>query len=326
MTLHITIIGLGQIGASIGLALAAHKETVFRVGVDCDLSTAQKAKKMGALDRVEMNLPQAVGQADLVILSLPADQLKETLGMIAVNLKEGAVVTDTAPIKQAVISWTQEVLPNGRHYLGLIPVLNPLYLHNHDQGMDAAHADLFRDGMLAIVSPPGTPSNAFKRVNEFANLLGAQAFFVDPVEADSLMASIHLLPQLVAAALLNITVDQPGWRDARMLAGRPFAQITDSLTGAGEAPALAQAALLNSQSLIRLLDNLMASLGQIREDIHSQNSIALHQRLEHACAGRQRWWKERQIGNWEIQNLAQPPALPSAKEILNGLLGRKKSK
>ena len=34
MPVQITIIGLGQIGASMGLALAAHKDAILRVGHD----------------------------------------------------------------------------------------------------------------------------------------------------------------------------------------------------------------------------------------------------------------------------------------------------
>ena len=75
MAIQITIVGLGQIGASMGLALANRPELLRRVGHDRDLKTARQAEKLGALDRVEMNLPKAVRGADLVVLSLPVDQI-----------------------------------------------------------------------------------------------------------------------------------------------------------------------------------------------------------------------------------------------------------
>ncbi len=37
---------------------------------------------------------------------------------------------------------------------------------------------------------------------------------------------MHVLPQLAAAALLDTTVDKPGWQEARKLAGRPYATVT----------------------------------------------------------------------------------------------------
>ena len=48
-------------------------------------------------------------------------------------------------------------------------------------------------------------------------------------EIDSLMASLHLLPQVVSAALLGMTVDQPGWLEARKLAGKAYAAATSAL-------------------------------------------------------------------------------------------------
>mgnify|MGYP001820849548 FL=1 len=109
-----------------------------------------------------INLPSAVEDADLVLLSLPMDQIHETLSVIAPELKPGAVVMDTGPVKEVVAGWALEMLPEERYYVGLTPVLNPEFLHGIESGVDAAHADLFRDGLVGIVSPPGVPSEAIK--------------------------------------------------------------------------------------------------------------------------------------------------------------------
>ena len=73
MTVQVTILGLGQIGASIGLALGEHKDLVRRIGNDTEPKIARRAEKMGAIDHVIFNLPSAVRHADLVILALPVD-------------------------------------------------------------------------------------------------------------------------------------------------------------------------------------------------------------------------------------------------------------
>ena len=71
MTVQITIIGLGQIGASIGLGLTKIKDQVTRIGNDRDPIIARQAEKMGAVDKISINLPSAVRNADLVILAVP---------------------------------------------------------------------------------------------------------------------------------------------------------------------------------------------------------------------------------------------------------------
>ena len=113
MTVQITIIGLGQIGASAGLALAEHKNLLHRVGHDKDPGVAKQAKKMDAVDDIKSNLPAAVREAKIVLLSLPVHEIRATLETIAKDLPSGAVVMDTAPVKEAVSKWAQEILPEG---------------------------------------------------------------------------------------------------------------------------------------------------------------------------------------------------------------------
>ncbi len=117
-------------------------------------------------------------------------------------------------MKEEVAIWAKEILPAGRHYVGLTPVLNPAYLQEHKSGVEAARADLFRGGLMAIVVPPQTASEAVKLAADLTRLLGAAPLFADPMEVDGFMAATHILPQLLAVVMLNVTVDQPGWEDS----------------------------------------------------------------------------------------------------------------
>jgi prephenate dehydrogenase len=326
MTVQITIVGLGQIGTSIGLALADHRDLVHRVGHDKDLSIARRAEKMGALDKVAINLPAAVRQADLVLLALPMDQIRHTLEVIALDLKEGAVVMDTGPVKEVVAGWVDELLPKERFYVGLTPVLNPLYLHSTDSGIEAAHSDLFRNGLMGIVSPQGTPSEAIKLAADLTRLLGASPFFADPLEMDGLMAGMHVVPQLLAAALLNATVDQPGWREARKIAGRAYAEATCPITYPSGAETLHQSALLNRENVLRKLDGVIAALQAIRNDLYTEDGTALEERLKRARKGREDWWKQRQAANWVGEEIPSTE-MPRASDAFGRLIGiRRKTK
>ena len=141
MTVRITIIGLGQIGASLGLALAAHKEQVSTLGHDKSPTTARQAQKRGAVQAVAYTLPGAVQKADVVVLAIPLNEMRAALEVIAPVLKEDAVVLDTSPVKTAVAGWVKELLPPGRHYVGLAPALNPDVLYEPGGGLEAARAD-----------------------------------------------------------------------------------------------------------------------------------------------------------------------------------------
>ena len=229
MPVQITIIGLGQIGTSAGLALAGKKDLVFRMGHDKENGIAKKAEKLGALDKSHYNLPASVKDADIVLLAIPFGAIRETLEFIGQDLKESAVVMDTAPVKGPIFEWAKQYIPDGRYYVGLVPAINPAFVHEMKAGIDAAHADLFQKGVMGIVAPPGMPGEAVKLAADFSNLLGAEPMFAEQGEIDSLMASLHLLPQIVSAALLGMTVDQPGWLEGRKLAGKAYAAATGAL-------------------------------------------------------------------------------------------------
>lgn len=325
MAVQITIVGLGQIGTSVGLALAEQSELIYRMGHDRELRAARHAEKLGALDKVSINLISAVEEADLVLLALPIDQIQETLGFIRNDLKPAAVVMDTGPVKQIVASWAAELLPDERYYVGLTPVLNPVYLHEIDSGAEAAHPDLFRDGLIGIVSPLGTPSEAIKLAADLTRLLGATPLFADPLEMDGLVAATHILPQLMAAALLNATVDQPGWQEGRKIAGRSYAEVTAPVMYPTEPSTLTTAAMLNRENVIRVLDGAVASINAIRNDLINEEEKLLEERLNRAREGRKAWLNGRLAANWAADETTRVEA-PTASDIFGRFIGRGKKK
>lgn len=321
MSIQISVIGLGQIGTSIGLALKEHSDKVKRTGFDRNSDIARQAERMGAFDRITTSLAPAIREADLVILSLPIDQIRETLQVIAMNMKAGGVVMDTGPVKEIVTTWTNELLPRDRYYVGLTPVINPAYLHTAESGVEAARADLFNAGLMAIVTPANTSPEAVKLAADLTRILGASALFIDPLEIDSLMASTHLLPQIIAAALTNATTDQPGWREGRKVAGRAYAEATGPIAHLSEPHSLRMAVFLNRDNVLRQLDGVIASLNALRNDIEHENTEALESQLTRARKSRERWIKEREAADWSALESSSTVELPRSKGIFSRLTG-----
>ena len=327
MAIQMTIIGLGQIGASLGLALSGQGELITRVGHDKDYGIARKAQKMGAVDRAELNLHNAVEKAEIVLLAIPMDQIRQTLELIAPDLKEGVVVMDTAPLKEVVAGWVNELLPEGRHYIGLTPVINPAYLLSPTAGLDAARADLFQNGMLAIVAPPRSISEAIRLAVDLSHLIKATPMFFDAVEIDSLMAATHLLPQLMSVALIDATIDRPGWMEGRKIAGGAYAEATDPIRHMDTVKALASALTLNRENSTRMIDWLVAALNGMRSDIEQGQVAALEARFEQAIARVELWWKQRNEANWAAEEVNLREPLPTSSDMLGRWVGlRRKPK
>lgn len=318
MAIQVTIIGLRQIGASIGLALAARKEEITRVGNDREPGIARQAEKAGAVDKITYNLPSAVREADVVILAVPFDEVRDTIEVIAQDLKPGAVLIDTSPVKAPVMAWARELLPvPDRYFLSLTPTLNPLYLT--EEG-DTPHADLFQNSLMLITSLPGTDESALALASSITQILGATPLFSDTVEADGLMAATHLLPELAAAALINTTLDQPGWPEIRKIAGPLYARVTAAALHPEESKALSLMAQGNAANVARLLENLATELLALRDAIADNDLDALQARLEHARAGRDQWQKERFSADWDA-DARKNVHVPTGGEIVGRLFG-----
>jgi len=298
MTVKIGIIGLGQIGASIGLALARRKDQVTTIGYDNSAEVTRKAHKLEVVENFAHNLYDCIKEADLVILALPIDQVYETLESIAQKMHEGAVVIDTAPAKQVVADWAKELLPPNHHYVGLSPALNPLLLNESAHGIEAARADMFEKGLVAITALHTTSGEAIKLATSFVSLLGARAYFADLAEVDGIMATISSLPALAAAALTETVIDQPGWSDIRKLAGRPFADGIRPLEGV-DAATLAESARRNRVNTVRVLNEYIATLSSLRDEIEGDQNKSLENHFESIQNGRVQWLRVRADGDWQ---------------------------
>jgi prephenate dehydrogenase len=316
MTIQITIVGLGQIGSSIGLALKARSLDIRIVGHDKDAETAKEAQKLGAVDDVKYNLPASVRDSRIVILALPFAGIQDTLEAIAPDLQEGCLVIDTAPSKATVAAWAGELLPPTRYYVGLSPAINPAYLHGTEFGVKAARADLFDKGLMAVNAPQGTPESVFNLCMELVTLFGATPLLMDSTEADGIFAAIHMLPQLASSALLEATVDKPGWQEARKLAGRPYASVTAGSAYHDDVQSLADAVLENRENVVRLLNAYLTALIELRDEIEVNDRGALEKRLEAAAGGRIRWLNERSVADW-LQYERTPIDIPSFGERAN---------
>jgi prephenate dehydrogenase len=318
MPVQITVLGLGQIGTSIGLALAGQKEKILRVGNDREPEITRQVNKLGAFDSTPYNLPHAVEKADVVVLALPVDEIYDTLKLIAADLKPGAVVVNTSPLQVKANQWAAELIPPECHFVSLTPTVAAAYLEEVPGGVETAHADLFKDALMIITSPPNTEPDALKLAADLCSLLGGIPFFADSIEADGLLAAVHLLPRLLAAALVNATAGQPGWKEARKLASRAYANATSPVLELDERKELGRAALHNPQNSVRVLNNLVAELEALRDAIAAGDESGLAKLLEQASAARQAWYKARLSGDY---NSTPANPLPTSGEILGRLIG-----
>jgi prephenate dehydrogenase len=280
------ILGTGEVGASIGLALRRAGDNFQRIGFDPQPERGQRAQQAGAVDRLLTSPRGAAREADLVVLTLPPEQAVELAAVIAGEIRPDTVVLYTFRLQAEALGKISQALGPSVPCLGAIPFLGPQ--RALAPGPGEASADAFDRGMLGIVSPPGTPQGAVEICLDLAAILRATPFFLDPAELDSVTATSEEFPTLLAAGWIGSLDANPGWRDQRRLVGVPFARLSGLLEGAA-ASELAAEWVANRRTLTARLDALAEELADVRQLLEAADEPALAQRLESAANRYQEW-------------------------------------
>lgn len=291
---QITIVGTGCIGTSIGLALRQTQQPFYIVGHDKELSHANAARRLQAVDKTDWNLINACEQADVVILAIPLSGVEETMRALAPHLKQGCVVADTASLKQQVVRWAQALLPKTVSFVGGDPVVV-----SDGSGPDAADADLFRGNLYCITPASEVHPDAVSLISDLVTLLGGQPYYLDAAEHDGLIAAMEHLPQALGLALASSTMHAATWREMRKLAGGGFERISGLI---GEDPdALSSLLLANQDNLVRWLDAYADSLSAVRDLVARGEHEPLAQFIDRAVVARKQWLQDRRERFSEIK-------------------------
>jgi prephenate dehydrogenase len=220
---RLSILGVGLLGGSIGLALRAAASDYEIVGYGHRPETLERARQVGAIDRGETELGRAVEGADLVILCTPVGRFREILTGLAASLKPGAVVTDVGSTKASVVAEAARILPAGVSFVGSHPMAG-----SEKRGVEFARADLFRNALCILTPTDQTPTEAVERVDAFWRELGMRTCRMSPADHDAALAEVSHLPHALAAALVTMQSDE-----AMALAGKGFLDTTRVAGGDG---------------------------------------------------------------------------------------------
>lgn len=317
---RITIIGLGQVGSSIGLALQQAEVASTVIGHDRARDASDQAKKMGAVDKIHWNLISACEEADLIIVSTPLGAIEDTFRAIGPHLRPDCVVIDTASLKVPVMAWAAEHLPPQVHFIGGDPIPGPH--HGSHGGLDTVRADLFQGGMFCLMPSPTAGADSVKLASELASVLGSRSLFLDAEEHDGLLAAVDHLPALLALTTMQMMTSQPAWRELRKVAGPAFETSTELVSA--QMSAQGDLYLLNRSNLLRWIDNFSAALHSVRELLAQDQSEELAGRFAAAAQEWNHWMADRGEGQWLEGPRAEMPERPSMMDTFFGTFWRRK--
>lgn len=221
----VTIIGVGLIGASIGLALRQRRLANHVVGVGRRVSSLRKAKACGAVTATTTNLERGVSAAELIVVCTPVETIVQRSLEAAQQARPGTLITDAGSTKAEIVRALDLELKHHPDidYVGSHPMAG-----SEKTGPTHARADLF-ERRVAVVTPTARSSpSATDKIEQFWRSLGSRVVRLSPGEHDRAVAMISHLPHLVASAVAAATPEEDlplastGWLDTtRIAAGDP---------------------------------------------------------------------------------------------------------
>ena len=190
--MRVTIVGLGLMGGSLGLALGRVGATVS--GYDPDPAARAAAVERGCVAAATDDLATACADANIVVVCVPVAQLPAVITEALAAAPANATVTDIGSTKNNVVA---SVATADRHrFIGGHPVCG-----SEARGAVAARAELFEGATYFLTPVHDTDPGRFAALHGLIAQIGARPVAIDPAAHDRLVALTSHLPHVVANLL-----------------------------------------------------------------------------------------------------------------------------
>jgi prephenate dehydrogenase len=279
----ITIIGVGLLGGSMGLAVRRRKLAREVAGFVRRAASLKDCEKAGAVDFATTDLPAAVWDADLVILCTPLSQMRPLVERMLPALKRGVIVTDVGSVKASVVRELESLIAgSGGHFIGSHPMAG-----SEKTGVNAACADLFADAVCVVTPTKKSNAAAVHKIEQFWKAVGLRVLRLAPELHDALVGRSSHLPHLVAAALANHVLDPAHPKPQALLCASGF---RDATRVASSSPEMwRDIVLANRRNLAKSLGAFIADLQKFRRVLKKTDAEAIATFFETARKRRDNW-------------------------------------
>jgi len=246
-----TIIGLGLIGGSIALDLKKAGLVTHVAGIDQNDAHTTEALKRGLVDEIVQ--PDAVKNADLIVLAIPVSALVKLLPGILDVVPGHTVVIDAGSTKSQICKAVANH-PKRQQFVAAHPIAG-----TENSGPSAAFSGLFKNKTNIICERERSSPEALEVALKVFEALGMNTIFMDPEEHDRHVAYVshlsHVSSFLLGQTVLDIERDEKNIFD---LAGSGFASTVRLAKSSPDmwAPIFEQNAEYLSQALLEYIMHL----------------------------------------------------------------------
>jgi prephenate dehydrogenase len=216
----VAIVGVGLIGASLGMALRRKGLAERVVGIGRRHSSLRIARQAGAVTSATVNLANGVARAELIVVCSPVGKIVEHVRLAAEHAPEGTLITDAGSAKRSIVETVGTKLARGCRFVGSHPIAG-----SEKSGPEHATADLFEGRLVAVTPTRNTREEDCTFLERFWSGLGSVVVRMSPAEHDRALAVTSHLPHAVAVVLAGTLPEKyfplvgTGFLDTSRLAG-----------------------------------------------------------------------------------------------------------
>lgn len=198
---RVAIVGVGFMGASLGLAIRKKGLAREVIGIGRHETSLREASDLGAIHESTTDFNKGILGADLIVLATPVNAILETIETLKSH-RRGCIITDLGSTKAAVVARAEKVLPHSLLFVGSHPLVG-----SEKKGAANANAQLYEGGSCIMTPTDKTNRLAREKIKQFWSQLGSTVRFMAPQEHDEILAYISHVPHLAAFALMKAMPD-----------------------------------------------------------------------------------------------------------------------
>jgi prephenate dehydrogenase len=291
----ITLVGVGLLGGSLGLALRRRGLASRVTGYVRRAASIAECIEAGAVDDAGTDLAAAVTDADLVVLGTPIAQMAELTAALAPSLKPGALVTDVGSVKAEVVTALEPLVAaagggagpvnargHGAVFIGSHPMAG-----GEKMGVKAARPDLFEGAVCVVTPSPGADPARVRQVEDLWRSVGGRPLRMTAELHDDLVSRSSHLPHVVAAELANYVLSPVHPKEQGVLCASGFRDTTRIASGSPEM--WRDICMANRRNLARVLGVFIEDLQEFQHALENGDSRTVAEFFDEAKARRDAW-------------------------------------
>ncbi len=247
----VTIVGVGLIGGSIGLALNERRLAQNIIGVGRRPEALRQARLMGAATETQTELEPALARADLIVVCTPVETVADVVRLALEKSPSHALITDVGSVKAKIVLEVNRAHAELQAKNAASPASKamPEFIGSHPMagsektGVEFAKKDLFANRPAIITPTAENSAEKIEQLTTFWEKLGARVVNMSPEFHDAAVADVSHLPHLIAAVLAAATPTESlplassGWADTTRIAAGDV-ELWRQILQANRAPTL----------------------------------------------------------------------------------------